>query len=169
MKKVDNPIPAEKRWEISADQSSEIPFAYEMAIRKINPEKLKEMEDEIQEIWKKMGKKIGLEAREMCSNPDNAIDVADSLNAFSNSIFGSEFGYEIRPGRGDSAFAVTMKCPLLKKSSEWLSETSTAQSVCMNYTLSAVEGINSGYTVNYEKQMCAGDRKCVMKIEKAIQ
>jgi len=166
MKKIENPIPAERRWEISAAQGSEVPFAYEMALRRIAPEKMVEFEEEIQKIWTEIGMRRGFEARNMCSDPDNAIEIAESLNAFSNSAFGREFGYEIRPGRGDSAFAVAMNCPLMAKNKEFLNETSSARNICMNYVISAVEGINPNYAVTYEKQMCKGDGKCVMKIEK---
>lgn len=166
MKEIYNPIPAEKRWEISADLGSEVPFAYELAIRRAIPGKIEDLDEEIRRIWKDIGKRRGLKAREMCSEPDNAIEVAESLNAFSNSVFGRKFGYEIRPGRGDSAFAVAMNCPLMSKSMECLNESLTARGICMNYTISAVEGINPDYAVKYEKQMCTGDGKCVMKIEK---
>lgn len=166
MKEIYNPIPAEKRWEISAGQADEVPFAYELAIRRALPIRTKELDDEIRDMWKKIGKRRGLEAKEACSRPGNSIEVAESLTAFTNSIFGREFGYEIRPGRGDSAFAVAMKCPLMEKSRECLKESYTARNICSNYIASAVEGINPDYSVNYEKQMCNGDGKCVMKIEK---
>ncbi len=166
MKKIDNPIPAERRWEISSGQGSELPFAYETAIRRTAPEKMAEFEEEIKKIWAEIGRKRGLEARSLCSDPENSIEIAESLNAFSNSVFGRDFGYEIRPGRGDSAFAVAMSCPLMNKNMEYLNETSAAGRICMNYMASIVEGINPDYTATYEKQMCTGDGKCVIKIEK---
>ncbi len=166
MKEIDNPIPADKRWEISAAQNNDVIFAYELAIRRAVPGKMKDLEDETRGFWKRIGKKRGLEAREMCSAPETAIGVAEAMNAYSNSIFGSRFGYEIRPGRGDSAFAVAVNCPLMKKSEKCLNESLTARNICMNYTLSAIEGINPDYAASYERQMCMGDDKCILKVEK---
>ena len=156
-------IPAEVRWEIAAKAASATPVAYDMVFREVLGDKYDEIE---RLIYIEAGKEMKSLAMALGLPTDNARDLGDAQGVLTTILYGPECKVERVEGTEDKAVSKVTGCPVLNRTKEMgLDPKVVCLAACRTFCKSAIENLNSKYTMRFTRNMCAGDPYCEMVIE----
>jgi hypothetical protein len=159
-------IPDEVKWRLAAKLAALLPACYDKAYRGVVGKKYDDIE---QEIWMELSfMALGI-VRDLSLPTSNASELADSLRIVMAILFGPDYKSETLEISKEGAVILVKRCPLPESCFTSESGDLTTFRKCMALTLTTVPQLNKNYSVRFVRTMCAGERQCEIKIEKAKQ
>ncbi|TAJ45669.1 hypothetical protein [Methanofollis fontis] len=154
-------IPLMARWRSAARAAALLPSLYSRALREEGP-----LEEREQMVWYAFGKEVGDIARTFGLPVGDAEEVCETFRACTLVLFGPDFRITVLSASEDSATIVMKGCPFCGMIRGSGGDEAVGFSWCLPYALSAVEALNSEFTLRFVRSRCMGDGQCEMTVQR---
>lgn len=117
-------------------------------------------------VFDALGDEIGQIAGRYQMPREHAADLVQTLGTISVVLFGPEFETRYIEGFPDEAVIRLTECAMYREENTQRISPAIVNQVCQAYLGSAMEALNTAFTISFTRSRCSGDSFCEMVIER---